>query len=87
MLPSQIATAFSLAAAKYLMKYGNEAVEKMLQDPSEVKKHCGVCGERIKGGAEFGLSKRFYCIVCGHRTHRHCAGDRSKKICARCQSR
>lgn len=75
---------FTEKAVKYLMKQGPNLVEKLATDAEEAKKHCAVCGEYIKGGAKFNVTRRFYCARCRHRTHVHCAGNLKAQLCERC---
>jgi tRNA(Ile2) C34 agmatinyltransferase TiaS len=75
---------FGPKAAKTIKKYGPLYVRKLAKDPEERQKHCRVCGERIKGGAKFHLTRRFYCKGCGHRTHVSCAESVSRQLCRAC---
>ncbi len=80
-----ISAFFTQQALRYLMDQGPNVIEKLASDPEEAKKHCGVCGVRIKGGAKFKIfTRRFYCTRCGHRTHVHCAADLKEQICRKC---
>jgi hypothetical protein len=83
-LPAVIVKALLPVAAKYIAEQGPDIVNKLTHNPEEFKKHCAVCGKRIKGGAKFAASERFICCRCGHRTHKHCAADVSEQICKRC---
>lgn len=52
-----------------------------MEDRTEVKKHCRVCGGRVNRLYRGSGGKR--CVVCLHRTHgKHMAGN--KRVCARC---
>ena len=82
---ASVAKAFTAQAFEALEKYGPLYVDKLGKDPEEAKKHCRVCGERIKGGVKFHLTRRFYCVKCGHRTHYHCAGDVPGRLCSGCK--
>lgn len=80
----KILETFGPVAADYLLGRGEQYIEHMGRHAEEVEKHCLVCGRRIKAGAKFHATRRFYCRGCGHRTHVGCAADVSGKLCKQC---
>lgn len=72
-----------ILARPVLHQVGNLLDKLDKTDSAEAKKHCNVCGRRIRG-AKFYSTARFYCRVCGHRTHFRCAETASYRICKKC---
>ena len=81
---TEVLTRFGPKAAEYLLKRGEQYLEHMSTDADEMHKHCLVCGRRIKAGAKFHATRRFYCGGCGLRTHVGCAADVNGKLCKQC---
>ena len=82
---TKTATQVAKEVAKEAIK--RDSVPKLLnRSTPEEKKTCRVCDQRVDKDAQWVVSRRFMCRLCGHRTHVHCSSDvgPDEKICRSC---